>query len=79
MFHETTMGNRSWRCRQPEPVGWLVTDSADLAAQDCVLVPEYRQLSVFGQLLPCQHRQAAFEQLGKPQEHSALIPGKLSG
>jgi hypothetical protein len=45
--------------REPQPVARLVTDPADLAAKDGVLVPEYQELGVFGHLAPGQHGQAA--------------------
>jgi hypothetical protein len=34
--------------REPQKVGWLVTNLADLAAEDRVLVAEYQELSVLG-------------------------------
>jgi hypothetical protein len=52
----TAGGNEPRQRRQPEPVGWLVTDPAGLAAQDRVFVPEHQKLSVLGQPVPCQHR-----------------------
>jgi hypothetical protein len=39
-------GDQSRQCREPKPVARLVTDSAYLAAQDRVLVPECQQFSV---------------------------------
>jgi hypothetical protein len=54
-------GNQSRQCRQPQPVTRLVTDPANLAAQDRVLVPEHQELDILGRLVPGQHRQAAVQ------------------
>jgi len=43
---------------EPQPVGWLVADPADLAAQHRVLVPEHQELGVLGRLTPGQHQAA---------------------
>jgi hypothetical protein len=37
-------GHQSRQCREPQPVARLVTDPADLAAQDRVLVPQHQEL-----------------------------------
>ena len=52
-------GNQPREGREPQPVGWPVTDSADLAAQHGVLVPQHQKLCVLGRLPPGQHCQAA--------------------
>ena len=76
-------GDQSRQRRQPQPVGWAVTDSADLAAQHGVLVPQHQKLCVLGRLPPGQHRQAAqqaaYEQAGDRNDHSAMIPARQSG
>jgi hypothetical protein len=64
--------------REPEPVARLVADPADLTAQHGVLVPEYQELGVLGQLAPGQHRQATQQttggQVDDRNDHSAMIP-----
>ena len=71
-------GNQPRQRRQPQPVGWLVADPADLAAQDRVLVPEHQDFGVLGHPVPRQHRQAAeqaaYEQVEDGNDHSAMIP-----
>jgi hypothetical protein len=66
--------------REPQPVGWLVADPADLAAQHRVLVPEHQQLGVFGRLGPGQQQQTAehvaHEQVGDRQDHSVIISAR---
>ena len=63
--------------REPQPVGWLVADPADLAAQHRVLVPEHQELGVLGRRTPGQRRQAAEqaarEQVADREDHSAMI------
>ena len=58
----------------------LVTDPADLAAQDSVLVPQYQELSVLGRPGPGQHRQAAQQtankQVNDRNDHPAMIPAR---
>ena len=75
-------GNQSRQRREPQPVARLVADSADLAAQNRVLVPEYQQLGVVGCLVPGQHlqaaEQAAHEQVDNRNDHSAMIPAGKS-
>ena len=51
-------GDQLGQCREPQPVGRLVADPADLAAQHRVLVPEHQQLGILGHLTPGQHHQA---------------------
>jgi hypothetical protein len=58
-------GNQPRQRREPQPVARPVTDPADLAAQDSVLVPQYQELSVLGRLGPGQHRQAAQQTANK--------------
>ena len=71
-------GNQSRQCHEPQPVTRLVTDPANLAAQDRVLVPEHQQLGVLGHLVPGQHHQTAeqttYEQAGDRNDHSGMIP-----
>ena len=71
-------GNQLLQRRQPQPVGWLVTDPADLAAQDRVLVPKHQQFGVLGHPVPRQHRQAAeqaaYVQVENGNDHSEMIP-----
>jgi hypothetical protein len=60
----------------------LVTDPAHLAAQDRVLVPEYQQLGILGNLVPGQHHQTA-EQTANEQgdsgnDHLAMITAEKS-
>ena len=75
-------GNQSRQRREPQPVGWLVTDPADLAAQHRVLVPQHQELGVLGHLAPGQHRQAAQQAANKQvddrNDHSAMIPAGKS-
>jgi hypothetical protein len=70
--------DQSRQRRQPQPVGWLVADPTDLAAQDRVLVPEHQNFGVLGHPVPRQHRQAAekaaYEQVEDGNDHSAMIP-----
>src|SRR5205807_10374621 len=70
------------QCRQPQPVARFVTDSADLAAQDHVLVPEHQELGILGHLVPGQHHQIAeqttYEQVDNRNDHSAMIPAGKS-
>jgi len=76
-------GDQTRQRRQPQPVGWPVTDSADLAAQHGVLVPHHQKLCVLGRLPPGQHRQAAqqaaYEQVDDRNDHSAMSPARQSG
>ena len=65
-------GNQPRQRREPQPVARLVTDPADLAAQDSVLVPQYQELSVLGRLGPGQHRQAA-QQTANKQVKTEMI------
>jgi hypothetical protein len=71
-------GNQSRQRREPQPVARLITDPANLAAQDSVLVPEHQQFGVLGNPVPCQHRQAAeqaaYEQVEDGNDHSEMIP-----
>ena len=77
-----TAGNQSRQCREPQPVARLVTDSANLAAQDYVLVPEHQKLGIFGHLVPGQHHQIAeqttYEQVDNRNDHAAMIPAGKS-
>ncbi len=61
-----TTGDPPGQCRQPQPVGWLVADPADLTAQHRILVPEHQQFGILGHLTPGQHHQAA-EQTAREQ------------
>ena len=71
------------QCREPQPVGRLVADPADLAAQHRVLVPEHQELGIPGRLTPGQHHhaaeQAAREQVHDREDHSAMIPAHKTG
>jgi ADP-ribosylglycohydrolase len=70
--------DQSRQRRQPQPVGRLVADPADLAVQDRVLVPEHQDFGVLGHPVPRQHRQAAeqaaYEQVEDGNDHSSMIP-----
>ena len=74
--------DQSRQRRQPQPVGWLVADPADLAAQDRILVPQHQELGVLGRPVPRQRRQtaeqAAYEQVHSRNDHSAMIPAGTS-
>jgi hypothetical protein len=71
-------GDQPGQCREPQPVGWLVADPADLAAKHHVLVPQHPEFGILGHLTPGQHhqaaQQAAHEQVGDREDHSAVIP-----
>ena len=71
-------GDQPRQRRKPEPVAWLVTDPADLAAQHRVLVPEHQEFGILGHLTPGQHHhtaeEAAREQVDNREDHSAMIP-----
>ena len=58
-------GDQPGQCCEPQPVGLLIADPADLAAQDRVLMPEYQEFGILGRLTPGQHHhtpeQAAHE------------------
>jgi hypothetical protein len=75
-------GNQSRQRREPQPVGWLITNPADLAAQQRVLVPQHQKLGILEHLPPGQHcqaaQQAANEQVDDRNDHSAMIPGRQS-
>jgi hypothetical protein len=75
-----TPRNQSGQRRKPQPVDWLVTNPADLAAQDSVLVPQHQKLGILGHLPPGQHRQAAQQAANKQvdhrNDHSAMIPAR---
>ena len=45
---------------EPHPVGRLVTHPADVAAQHCILVPEYQQLSIL-RPVPAEHQDSEAE------------------
>jgi len=66
--------------RPHQGIAQHIPDPADLAAQHCVLVPEYQELGVLGHLAPGQHRQAtqqtAYKQVGDRNDHSARIPAR---
>jgi hypothetical protein len=51
-------GNQARQRSKPQPVGRLVTNPADLAAKDRVLVAHHQKLGVLGHLAPGQHCQA---------------------
>ena len=76
-------GDQPQQCREPQSVGRLVTDPADLAAQHSVLVPDHQELSILGHLPPGQYRQAtqqaAYKQVDDRNDHSAMIPAHQSG
>ncbi len=71
-------GGQPGQCRKPQPVGSLVADPADLAAQHRVLVPEHQESGILGHLAPGQHHQtveqAARDQVDDREDHSAMIP-----
>ena len=75
-------GNQSRQCQEPQPVARLVTNPADLTAQDRVLVPEHQELGILGHLVPGQHHQTAeqttYEQVDNRNDHSAMIPAGKS-
>jgi hypothetical protein len=51
-------GDRPGQRRQPQPAARLVADPADPAVQHRVVVPEYQESGILGQLTPGQHQQA---------------------
>ncbi len=61
----------------------LVADSAGLAAQDRVLVPEHQEHGILGRLTPRHHHQAAGraarEQIADREDHSAMISARETG
>ena len=65
---------------KPQPVGWLVADIGDLAAEHCVLMPEDQELGVLGHLASGPDHQAAkhtaHEQVDDREDHSAMIPAR---
>jgi hypothetical protein len=71
-------GDQPGQRREPQPVGWLVADPADLPAQHRVLVPEDQEFGILGCLTPGQHHQAAEqtarEQVDHREDHSEMIP-----
>jgi hypothetical protein len=71
-------GDQPGQGRKPQPVGRLVAEPADLAAQHRVLVPEHQEFGILGYLTPGQHHQAAeqtaHEQVAERKDHSAMIP-----
>jgi hypothetical protein len=73
-------GDQLRQGREPQPVGGLVPDPADLAAQHCVLMPEPEKLGILGHLAPRQHRQAAEEaareEVADREDHPAMIPAR---
>jgi hypothetical protein len=73
-------GNQTRQRGQPQQVGWLVPNLADLAAKDRVLVAKHQQLRVLEHLAPGQHCQAAEEtaneQVDARNDHSAMIPAR---
>jgi hypothetical protein len=75
-------GDQPGQCREPQPVGWLVADPADLAAKHRVLMPEHQELGVLGHLMPGHHHEAAKqttnEQVDDRNDHSAMIPAGKS-
>ena len=76
-------GDQPGQGREPQPVGWLVADLADLAAQDRVLVPEHQQFGVLGHLTPGQHleagEQTACDQVDARGDHSGMISARKPG
>jgi hypothetical protein len=77
MTHGGTSGSRHGK---PQPVGWMVTDPADLTAQHRVLVPEYQQFGFLGHLTQGQHHQTgeqtADEQVDAREDHSGMISAR---
>ncbi len=73
-------GNQSRQRRQPQPVGRLVTNPADLTAKDRFLVAKHQDLGILGHLALGQHCQAAQqtsnEQVGDRNDHSVMIPAR---
>ena len=65
-------GDQPGQRRKPQPVGRLVADPADLAAQHRVLVAKYQELGVLGHVTPGQHHQAA-EQTANEQETTEKV------
>ena len=69
--------------REPQPVGWLVADTADLASQHRVLVPEHQEFGILGGFPPGQHHQTAeqttYDQVEDRKEHSGMIPAHNTG
>ena len=71
-------GDQPGQGREPQPVGWLVADPADLAAQHRVLVLEHQEFGILGGFLPTQHHQTAeqttYDQVEDRKDHSGMIP-----
>ena len=76
-------GDQPGQCREPQPVGRLVADPADLAAQYRVLVPEHQEFGILGQLTPSQHleagEQTACDQVDARGDHSGMISARKPG
>ena len=76
-------GDQPGQGREPQPVGWLVADTADLATQHCVLVPEHQELGTFGGFPPGQDNQTAerttYDQVEDRKDHSGMIPVHNTG
>ena len=71
-------GDQPGQCCEPEPVGRLLADLADLAAEYRILMPEHQEFGVLGRLTPGHHHQTAEqmerEQVDDEEDHSAMIP-----
>jgi hypothetical protein len=62
--------------RQPQPVSWLISDAAALAAQ-------HHELGILGHLAPGQNYQTAeqttYDQVEDRKDHSGMIPAHNTG
>jgi hypothetical protein len=68
---------------EPQPAGRLVADSADLAAQHRVLVPERQEFGIFARFALGRHHQtseqAASEQADSREDHPAMMSARRPG
>ena len=68
---------------EPQPAGRLVADSADLAAQHRVLVPERQEFGIFARFALGRHHQtseqAASEQVDSREDHPAMMSARRPG
>ena len=65
--------------RKPQPAGVIpLQPTGQLAAQDLVLMAQYQQLGILGQVGPDQHcqqaEQAPHQAVDERQQHPAMIP-----
>src|SRR5205814_2238502 len=73
-------GDQPGQCREPQSIGRLVANPANLAPQHHGLVPKHQEFGILGHVTPVQHRQTA-EQTAHEQEdargdHSGMISAR---